>query len=92
MHTEFCTKLNFLEGEYAITQNIGFLLSWVSTPCHAGILKYVVLLVRPRGLVKKTLILRRPSSRCLTRCEILDQLRLEITYQYAINHIEPLQG
>ena len=27
MHIEFCTKLNFLEGEYAIMQNIGFLLS-----------------------------------------------------------------
>ena len=27
MHIEFYTKLNFLEGEYAITQNIGFLLS-----------------------------------------------------------------
>ena len=34
MHIEFCTKLNFLEGEYAITQNIGFLLSWVGTPCR----------------------------------------------------------
>ena len=38
MHIEFCTKLNFLEGEYAITQNIGFLLSWVGNPC-----RYVVL-------------------------------------------------
>jgi hypothetical protein len=38
MQIEFCTKLNFLEGEYAITQNIGFLLSWVGTPC-----RYVVL-------------------------------------------------
>ena len=34
MHIEFCAKLNFLEGEYAITQNIGFLLSWVSTLCR----------------------------------------------------------
>jgi hypothetical protein len=25
-------------------------------------------------------------------CEILDQLRLEITYQYAINHIDPYEG
>ena len=25
MHIEFCAKLNFLEGEYAITQNIRFL-------------------------------------------------------------------
>jgi hypothetical protein len=24
MHIEFCSKLNFLEGEYAITQNISF--------------------------------------------------------------------
>ena len=38
MHTEFCTKLNFLEGEYAIMQKIGFLLSWVGNPW-----RYVVL-------------------------------------------------
>ena len=25
-------------------------------------------------------------------CEILDRLRLEITYQYAINHIDPYEG
>jgi hypothetical protein len=34
MHIEFCTKLNFLEGEYAITQNIRFLLSWDGIPCR----------------------------------------------------------
>ena len=28
----------------------------------------------------------------ITICEILDQLRLEITYQYAINHIDPYEG
>ena len=39
MHIEFCTKLNFLEGEYAITQNIGFLLSWVGTPCRYLVLR-----------------------------------------------------
>ena len=39
MHIKFCAKLNFLEGEYAITQNIRFLLSWVGNPCRylAGI-------------------------------------------------------
>ena len=49
MHVEFCAKLNFLEGEYAITQNIGFLLSWVGTaysamPPAGGILVLVALL------------------------------------------------
>jgi hypothetical protein len=39
MHIEFCTKLIFLEGEYAITQNIGFLLSWVGTPCRYLVLR-----------------------------------------------------
>ena len=39
MHIEFCTKLNFLEGEYAIMQNIGFLLSWVGTPCWYVVLR-----------------------------------------------------
>ena len=39
MHIEFCTKLNFLEGEYAITQNIGFLLSWVGNPCRYLVLR-----------------------------------------------------
>ena len=38
MHIEFCAKLNFLEGKYAIMQNIGFLLSWAGTPC-----RYVIL-------------------------------------------------
>ena len=47
---------------------------------------------------KKTRRRERPctSSRRLYptegECEILDQLRLEITYQYAINHIDPYEG
>ena len=39
MHVEFCAKLNFLEGEYAIMQNIGFLLSWVGNPCRYLVLR-----------------------------------------------------
>ena len=39
MHIEFCAKLNFLEGEYAIMQNIGFLLSWVGNPCRYLVLR-----------------------------------------------------
>ena len=39
MHIEFCTKLNVLEGEYAIMQNIGFLLSWVGNPCRYLVLR-----------------------------------------------------
>jgi hypothetical protein len=39
MHIEFCTKLNFLEGEYAITQNIGFLLSVAGAPCQYVVLR-----------------------------------------------------
>ena len=42
MRIKFCAKLNFSEGEYAIMQNIGFLLSWVGNPC-----RYLVLHVRP---------------------------------------------
>ena len=55
MHIEFCTKLYCLdlEGEYAITQNIGFLLSWVGNPC-----RYLVL--RPESGVP---ILNMPSLR-----------------------------
>ena len=39
MHIEFCTKLNVLEGEYAIMQNIEFLLSWVGNPCRYLVLR-----------------------------------------------------
>ena len=39
MHIEFCAKLNFLEGEYAIMQNIGFLLSSVGNPCRYLVLR-----------------------------------------------------
>jgi hypothetical protein len=49
---EFCTKLNFLEGVYAITQNIGFLLSWVGTPCRYG--GYTL-----RSLIEAPLITRK---------------------------------
>ena len=38
MHIEFCTKLNFLEGEYAITQNIGF--CYHESVTHAGMSSY----------------------------------------------------
>ena len=57
MHIEFCTKLNFLEGEYAIMQNIGFLLSWVGNPC-----RYLVLRPRKKGpdFVEALLALLRP--------------------------------
>ena len=39
MHIEFCAKLNFLEGKYAIMQNIGFLFSWVGNPCRYLVLR-----------------------------------------------------
>ena len=39
MHIEFCAKLNVLEGEYAIMQNIEFLLSWVGNPCRYLVLR-----------------------------------------------------
>ena len=32
------------------------------------------------------------SQWAIRDCEILDQLRLDITYQYAINHIDPYEG
>ena len=35
---------------------------------------------------------QQPAWAWLLHCEILDQLRLEITYQYAINHIDPYGG
>ena len=39
MHIEFCAKLNFLEGKYAIARNIGFLLSWVGNLCRYLVLR-----------------------------------------------------
>jgi hypothetical protein len=61
MHIEFCTKLNFLEGEYAITQNIGFLLSSVGTPC-----RYLVLWpckIRADFIIRGGLRLRPGAAR-----------------------------
>ena len=56
MHIEFCTKLNVLEGEYAIMQNIEFLLSWVGNPC-----RYLVLRPCKKGPDFVEALLAQPS-------------------------------
>ena len=67
MHIEFCAKLNFLEGEYAIMQNIGFLLSWVGNPCRYLVLRpckirtdFVDVLLAP-GIERSSRALREPA-------------------------------
>ena len=62
MHVEFCAKLNFLEGEYAIMQNIGFLLSWVGNPC-----RYLVLRPCKKGPDFVEALLAPPRARGATR-------------------------
>ena len=64
MHIEFCAKLNVLEGEYAIMQNIEFLLSWVGNPCRYLVLRpckkgpdfVEALLAPPRAYIKYNML------------------------------------
>jgi hypothetical protein len=51
---------------------------------------FVALYVAPASMSKE--IYNAKICMHAFRCEILDQLRLEITYQYAINHIDPYEG
>ena len=59
MHIEFCAKLNFLEGEYAIMQNIGFFYHGSVT--HAGISSYG--LVKYERILWMSTLRERPAGR-----------------------------
>ena len=85
MYIGFCTKLNFLEDEYAITQNIGFLLSRVGRLCRYLVLRpwpqQLDLWVRVGGTPFPhihTYILQDQASPWCTQLQILDLPVLEL--------------
>jgi hypothetical protein len=43
------------------------------------------------GARTRAYIIHHRKTEAMHHCEILDQLRLEITYQNAINHIDPYE-
>ena len=61
MHIEFCTELNFLEGEYAIMQTLDF--CYHESVTHAGISSYGRVKYRDVGFYLWMPSLRRADDR-----------------------------